>query len=174
MIQNMLDGVEIMLAAPPSEWTRIRATAVVYTGRPDLIPIGAIKLSVGEQSGLQLGFRTLDIAFATEQWHHESISLHACTLQRPWTRKTCFARMTGGGSRLISTETPRPAADGELTPYYPIETATNQTRFKALVRQIRDHYPNLHLAGRLGSYRYFDMYQAVGQALTLANRLCPP
>jgi UDP-galactopyranose mutase len=38
---------------------------------------------------------------------------------------------------------------------------------------VRRHYPHLHLAGRLGSFRYLDMYQAAGQALALAGRLFP-
>src|SRR5262249_11485023 len=39
MLENMLDGVELLLAAPPNEWTKISARTTVYTGRPDLIPI---------------------------------------------------------------------------------------------------------------------------------------
>ncbi len=171
MMENMLDGVEIILGAASTEWTHIKAKTIVYTGRPDLIPVPSEALTIGEQLDLQLGFRTLEINFGPEVWPHESVSLHACSLRRPWTRKTSFARMTGGSSPLISTETPRQATDDELTPYYPIELPANHERFARLRAHIGHYYPTLHLAGRLGTYRYFDMYQVIGQSLALAKRL---
>jgi UDP-galactopyranose mutase len=120
---------------------------------------------------MQLEFRTLNIQFNNEPWARDASSLHACTLERPWTRKTCFSQMTGGYSQVVSTEIPVAASTDDPTPYYPMEIPRNQEIFACLSAQIRECYPNLYLAGRLGSYRYFDMYQAVGQALTLADRL---
>ena len=171
MIENMLDGAELILGAPSDEWTRISAKAIVYTGRPDRVPIPNTSTTIGQQYACELGFRTLEIQFAAEPWRHDSVCLHACTAQRSWTRKTCFRQMTGGHSELISTETPHQAAVDDLTPYYPIETVENQSKYSQLTTTIAVYYPNLHLAGRLGCYRYFDMYQAVGQALSLAEKL---
>jgi UDP-galactopyranose mutase len=173
MIENMLDGGELILGAPSDEWTKIAAETIVYTGRPDLIPRPGESVSIGERENLQLQFRTLDIDFAAEQWPHDAISLHACTLHRAWTRKTSFARMTGGTSPIVSTEFPHQAHREDLTPYYPIESADNRATFAKLSDTIKACYPSLHLAGRLGSYRYFDMYQAVGQAMALTQRLYP-
>lgn len=169
MLENMFDGVELILGAPPLEWTKIQAASIVYTGRPDLIPVPSERVSLGERYGLSLDFRTLDIRFETDAWAYDSSCLHACSVQRNWTRKTCFQKMTGGESQVISTEFPRQAEFHELNPFYPIEVPANQQRFLELKERVRQSYPHLHLAGRLGSYRYFDMYQAVGQALTLAT-----
>jgi len=171
MMGSMFDGVEIILGAEPQTWTGISAKQIVYTGRPDLLPLPGTTLTIGETEQLQLGFRTLDISFASEQWRFETICLHACTAAQPWTRKTAFGRMTGGESSIVSTETPRQAEHSDLTPYYPIELPANQQRLAALLPKIHAHYPNLHLLGRLGTYRYLDMYQAVGQALALAERV---
>ena len=171
MLANMLDGAELILGAPPNEWMRIQAKSVIYTGRPDLIPVPGGSETIGRREGLTLGYRTLDISWGTERLPTEAICLHACSTERPWTRKTCFSRMTGGTSNLISTEFPRQAEDEDLSPFYPIELPQNLEKFAVLSREIGRHYPNLHLAGRLGSFRYFDMYQAVGQALALADRL---
>jgi UDP-galactopyranose mutase len=171
MIGNMLDGVELILGAPADEWTKITAQTIIYTGRPDLIPLPGQAISVAEANDLQLNFRTLDIRFAPESWPDSSACLHACTLKRDWTRKTNYSRMTGGNSRIISTEWPRQAARADATPYYPIETPEYQSRYAALSQEVVRHYPNLHLEGRLGSYRYLDMYQAVGRALNLAQRV---
>lgn len=171
MMANMFDGVELILQAEAHAWTRIPARTIVYTGRPDMVPIPGEKLSIGEADNLQLEFRTLDISFECEPWKFDTTCLHACTLKRSWTRKTSFAHMTGGASAAVSTETPRQAGYDELTPYYPIEVQSNQQRIAILTGRIRSLYPNLHLLGRLGTYRYLDMYQAVGQAQSLAKRL---
>ena len=39
MLENMIDGTRLILNAPADEWIRIRAKTVIYTGRPDLIPL---------------------------------------------------------------------------------------------------------------------------------------
>lgn len=174
MMENMLDGAKLLLGAPPTEWTRIGAKTVIFTGRPDLIPVPGELVSMGERHGLTLNFRTLDISFAAEAWTHDATCLHACHRRVPWTRRTCQSRLTGGASPLVSTEIPRQAAANELTPFYPVEIQQNRKRFSALSEKVRAAYPNLHLAGRLGSFRYLDMYQAVGQGLALAESLFVP
>jgi UDP-galactopyranose mutase len=177
MLENMLDGVEILLNAPPTEWTNIPAHTIIYTGRPDLIPAPGETVTLAEKYNLHLPFRTLDIRFAPEapspEWR-DAICLHACSLARPWTRKTAFARMTGGHSPIVSAEFPHQATLDDPTPYYPIESPENQSRLASLQQLTRAAYPNLHLAGRLGTYRYFDMYQAVGQAISLSQKLFAP
>ncbi len=171
MIAAMFDGAELILGAPASEWTRIAAQTVIYTGRPDLIPVPGEMVPIAQREQLQLGFRTLDIEFGRESWSKNCACINACTLERKWTRKTCFRQMTGGESQVVSTEFPRQALDDETSPCYPIQIAANQRRFAELSEQIHGYYPHLHLAGRLGSYRYFDMYHAFGQALALGERL---
>ena len=79
--------------------------------------------------------------------------------------------MTGGMSGFISTETPRDATMDDLTPFYPVELEKSRRKYVELASQIRIAYPNLELAGRMGLYRYFDIYQAVGSALELAQKL---
>ena len=170
MLENMFDGVEIILGADPKDWARISARTIAYTGRPDLIRVPGQDVTFAEKADLMLPFRTLDISLGHEEWPHGTSCLHACTLVRPWTRKTSYAVMTGGHSAIISTETPREAAPNDLTPYYPIEMSTNHARVALLAAKIKTSYPNLHLLGRLGSYRYLDMYQAVGQALAFVSR----
>ena len=59
-------------------------------------------------------------------------------------------------------------AEGD--PYYPIprpETAEIYKKYKALA----DETPGVHFVGRLATYRYYNMDQVVGQALTLFKKL---
>lgn len=58
-------------------------------------------------------------------------------------------------------------------PYYPINTAEDKKRYAAY-RNLAAAEKNVIFAGRLGSYRYLDMHQAIGAALKLFhNRLLP-
>ncbi len=59
-------------------------------------------------------------------------------------------------------------ADGD--PYYPIPRPENQALYKkyeALALQ----RPDVTFVGRLGTYRYYNMDQVVGQALSIFRKL---
>lgn len=49
-------------------------------------------------------------------------------------------------------------------PYYPVGSADDRKRYLAY-KQLADQEPNVVFGGRLGTYRYIDMHQAIGAAL---------
>lgn len=49
-------------------------------------------------------------------------------------------------------------------PYYPINTSADKTNY-ARYRQMAEAEPSVIFGGRLGTYRYLDMHQAIGAAL---------
>lgn len=58
----------------------------------------------------------------------------------------------------------------EGDPFYPVPKPENQElyrKYAALAKEI----PYVHFAGRLGTYRYYNMDQVVAQALTLYDKL---
>ena len=55
-------------------------------------------------------------------------------------------------------------------PYYPIPCPENQALFRRY-QALADAEPNVIFAGRLGSYRYYNMDQVVAQALALHRRM---
>lgn len=72
---------------------------------------------------------------------------------------------------VVTTETPyTPPDPGDYE--YPFPDAANQALY-ARYRERADSIPGLVLCGRLGEYRYYDMDQAIGRALTLARRALP-
>ena len=88
----------------------------------------------------------------------------------PWTRITEYKHLTGQVHPRTSITYEIPSAEGD--PYYPIPRPENQEllrRYEALAAQRSD----VIFAGRLGSYRYYNMDQVVGQALALHRRLAP-
>ena len=70
---------------------------------------------------------------------------------------------------VIVHEYSRSAGAGD-EPYYPINTAADKAvylKYKALA----DAEPNIHFGGRLGTYRYLDMHQAIAAALKEWQRM---
>lgn len=86
----------------------------------------------------------------------------------PYTRITEYKHLTGQIHPMTSISYEYPAAEGD--PYYPIPRPENQAlyrRYEALANM----ETNVIFAGRLGSYRYYNMDQVVAQALALHRRL---
>ena len=61
-----------------------------------------------------------------------------------------------------------PSAEGD--PYYPVPRPENDELYKRY-RAMADDTPDVTFLGRLGSYRYYNMDQVVGQALATFERL---
>jgi UDP-galactopyranose mutase len=58
-------------------------------------------------------------------------------------------------------------------PYYPINTAADKAVYDAY-RALADAVPNVIFGGRLGTYRYLDMHQAIGAALKVFESALEP
>ena len=58
-------------------------------------------------------------------------------------------------------------------PYYPIGSDSDRGRYE-MYRKLADAEPNVIFGGRLGTYRYLDMHQAIGAALKVhENQIAP-
>ncbi len=67
------------------------------------------------------------------------------------------------GQTLIMREFPRAAGPGD-EPYYPINTSADKALFDQY-RAAAERESRTIFGGRLGTYRYLDMHQAIGAAL---------
>ncbi len=88
--------------------------------------------------------------------------------EHAYTRITEFKALTGQEHAKTSIVMEHPRSEGD--PYYPIprpENAALYAKYKVLAESV----PNVHFAGRLGTYKYYNMDQVVAQALTLAEKL---
>lgn len=65
------------------------------------------------------------------------------------------------------------AAGPSDDPFYPVNTAADRLMYDGY-RALAEREPNVLFGGRLGTYRYIDMHQAVGAALTLVEREIAP
>ncbi|WP_353049324.1 UDP-galactopyranose mutase [Paraburkholderia strydomiana] len=84
------------------------------------------------------------------------------------TRITEYKYLTGQVHEKTSITYEYPSDHGD--PYYPIPRPANTELFKRY-QALADGHPEVTFAGRLGSYRYYNMDQVVAQALVLAERM---
>jgi len=85
-----------------------------------------------------------------------------------YTRITEFKHVTGQKHSGTSIVREYPQADGD--PYYPIPREENEALFKRY-ETLAKQEANVTFVGRLAQYRYYNMDQVVGAALTAAKRL---
>ena len=112
---------------------------------------------------LRFDHRTLD----TEQFQPVAVVNYPAP-GVPYTRITEYKQLTGQTHAQTAITYEFPSDEGD--PYYPIprpENAALYARYEALA----DATPNVSFIGRLGTYRYYNMDQVVGQALALYARL---
>ena len=86
----------------------------------------------------------------------------------PFTRITEYKHLTGQDHPMTAITREYPSDRGD--PYYPIPCPENQALFRRY-QTLADAEPNVIFAGRLGSYRYYNMDQVVAQALALHRRM---
>ena len=85
-----------------------------------------------------------------------------------YTRVTEFRHLTGQAHAKTSLCYEYPTAEGD--PYYPVPRAENQVLYQRY-QALADATAGVTFAGRLATYRYYNMDQVVGQALATYRRL---
>jgi len=143
------------------------AAQIIYTGPID---------RYFDYSEGALGWRTIDFAQETlpvADFQGTAVMNYADE-DVPFTRILEFRhfnpeRIYAPDKTIISREYSRFAARAD-EPYYPINTPRDKEiygRYKARAAL----EPNVIFGGRLGTYRYLDMHQAIGAALRLCEKL---
>ncbi len=86
----------------------------------------------------------------------------------PHTRISEYKHLTGQQHAATSITYEYPSAEGD--PYYPIPRPENAELYKRY-EQLAGETPGVTFLGRLGTYKYYNMDQVVGQALALYKRI---
>jgi len=170
MIENMIDGVDVLLGLGEDEWREIPSKVVFYGGRIDriLLPNG---LRLGDYGKCWLNFRNLDIKITTDHlWSVPSSVLNYCHLGKAETRITNYAKMYNTTTDVFTIETPKEASITDISPFYPIPYPENYKKYNGLKKLLENIMPNVTLVSRLGSYKYIDMDQCVSQAMILSKK----
>jgi len=88
--------------------------------------------------------------------------------EHAYTRVTEFKYLTGQVHSKTSIVFEFPREEGD--PYYPVPQPKNAElyqKYKAMAEAL----PNVHFAGRLATYKYYNMDQVVAQSLKLFEKL---
>jgi UDP-galactopyranose mutase len=118
----------------------------------------------------KLPYRSLDFRFETLNKNlHQPVAVINYPNDYAYTRVTEFKHLTGQEHSKTSLVYEYPVADNG-DPYYPIPQPQNAALYKRY-EALADGTPHVHFAGRLGTYRYYNMDQVVAQALKLYARV---
>jgi UDP-galactopyranose mutase len=155
MFENMLDhpNIKVLLNCDYREVEKdIPFREMIYTG-----PIDAF---FDYRYG-KLPYRSLEFKHET---HNVEVYQSAPVINYPnehlYTRVTEFKYLTGQEHSKTSIVYEFPQSEGD--PYYPVPR-----KEKALA----DAKPGVHFVGRLATYKYYNMDQIVGQALTVYSKM---
>lgn len=162
MFENMLDhpNIRIETGVNFAEIDNIGSYAhVVYTG-----PIDAY---YGHRFG-KLPYRSLSFEHAhlTGVSQFQPVGTVNYPNDHAYTRITEFKHLTGQSHPGTSIVHEYPQAEGD--PYYPIPRDENEALFKRY-EKLALAEKNVTFVGRLAQYRYYNMDQVVGAALTAAK-----
>jgi len=117
----------------------------------------------------KLPYRSLRFEFET---HDKPVYQPGPVINYPndyaYTRVTEFKYLTGQESNKTTVVYEYPQDEGD--PYYPVPRQENADLYKRYA-VLADETPDVYFAGRLATYKYYNMDQVVAQALTLFGKI---
>jgi len=163
MFENMLDhkNITVELGTDYRDAMRnVRFKQLVYSGPVDEY----FDFRFGE-----LPYRSLRFEHKTlPQEFLQSVAVVNYPNEHAYTRVTEFKHLTGQAHRQTSVVYEFPSSQGD--PYYPVPTPQNAALYRKYA-ELAAAQSDVHFVGRLATYRYYNMDQVVGQALTLCKKL---
>lgn len=163
MFENMLDheNITMFLGADYRDLRKqLKFQQLIYTGPIDEF----FNFRYGK-----LPYRSLHFEHKTvdQEWF-QKVGVVNYPNDFDYTRITEFKHLTGQRHAHTSIVYEFPRSEGD--PYYPIPQPANAAVY-AKYRELARTAPDVHFVGRLATYRYYNMDQVVGQALTLYKKL---
>lgn len=163
MFRRMLDhpNIQVLLGTDYRELSdAVRWRRLVWTGPVDEF----------------FGWRFGRLPYRSLRFRHETLPQRRFqpvgTVNYPqtedYTRISEYKHMTGQEHPWTSITYEYPAAEGD--PYYPVPRPENQALYKRY-EALADDVPDTWFVGRLATYRYLNMDQVVGQALSAFQRI---
>ena len=164
MFENMLDhrNITLLLGADYRDVRDdIGCEHLVYTGPVD--EYFDHRFGKLPYRSLQFDHQTLDVA------RHQPVAVvNYPSPDVPYTRVTEFKHLTGQTHDRTSICFEYPSDSGD--PYYPVPRPENAALY-AKYQVLADATPGVTFVGRLATYRYYNMDQVVGQALSTFARM---
>jgi UDP-galactopyranose mutase len=176
IFEKMLDHEKISVELSTPYQTRLQRqeNGFLLDGKPfngTVVFTGMIDELFDYQFGT-LDYRSLDFDFETLD---QAVFQPTTTVNYPndhdFTRITEFKHMynTQSDKTTIMREYPKAYQEGKDIPYYPLFNERMQKLYEQY-KALANSYPNLLLAGRLAEFKYYDMDDAILNALELFKK----
>ena len=167
IIEKMLEGIEVKLNTDffdnKEKWLNI-ADKIIFTGMIDQY----YDYCYGELEyrGLNFEFETLDM----ENYQGNAV-INYTDAETPFTRIIEHKHFESSDSpkTIITREYPKTWKKGEEA-YYPLNDDKNSELYNKYV-ELSKKEEKVIFGGRLGMYKYFDMWQVIDEALKTVNNL---
>lgn len=164
MVERMLEGSKVLTAVAWSPQFRYQYDFIIYTGAIDAF----FDYEYGELPYRSLRFESKLVNLADFQGnavvnYTDAMVPHTRILEHKHFDMNYTKTQT-----LLTFEYPADWKRGE-TEYYPIESPESRALYNRY-RAKADALDNVHIGGRLGEYRYYDMHQVIASALTFCNK----
>lgn len=164
--------VEAMLSHPNikiqlnTDWNDIKDTIQYKT----LIFTGPIDTYFANTGLPKLEYRSLDFqweVYKTNGFYQPTSQVNYPGLETPFTRIVEYKHLLNQPSEytIITKETSSDIGE----PYYPVPNKANQDLYQQY-KVLADSVESVHFIGRLASYKYFNMDQAVRNAIDYFNK----
>ena len=167
MIEKMQDGIEVRLGVDYFEnkdFFDSSAKTVVFTGAIDEF----FNYRHGPLEYRSLRFETEIINVPDYQGN---AVVNYTEEEVPYTRicEHKHFEFSKGKSTVITREYPD-SWDLTKERYYPVNDLENNSRYSKYQKMARDIYPKYIFGGRLAEYKYYDMHQVIGSALSTVKK----
>jgi len=117
----------------------------------------------------KLPYRSIDFKFDTiETEVFQPTGTINFPNEHPYTRVTEFKYLTGQKHPKTTVVYEYPTNEGD--PYYPVPCPENTELYKKY-QKLAANIKNVYFSGRLGTYKYYNMDQVVGQSLALYKKI---
>lgn len=162
MIKNMIGDTPVEMGVDflqDVDYWANKAKKVVYTGALDEL----FNYSKGELEYRSLRFEHSEVL---ESDYQGNAVVNYASLDVPFTRiiEHKHFEQTDSDTTFITREYPQ-TWNRSLEKYYPVNNEQNHNLYNYYKNNCVEHFPNMILGGRLACYQYFDMHQAIGQAM---------
>lgn len=169
MIKNMIgNDLEVKLNVDylkNREYYNSIAENIVYTGKIDEF----FDYRFGELEYRSLKFETEELADISN--YQGVAGVNYTDVDVPWTRiiEHKHFEMLNTKNTIITREYPQKFNKDNI-PYYPINDDKNNKIYQKY-KKLSLTFPNIIFGGRLAEYKYYDMHQIVGSALSKTKRI---
>ncbi|MFA9559017.1 UDP-galactopyranose mutase [Evansella sp. AB-rgal1] len=167
IIEKMLENIEVQLNVDffaEREKLEAQAKKVIFTGMID--QYYDYQFGVLDYRSLQFETKVMD---ETDNFQGNAV-VNYTDKETPFTRIIEHKHFEFGAQdkTIVTEEYPREWEQG-FEPYYPINDDKNNKIYKKY-KELADNESNVIFGGRLATYKYYDMHQVIGEALTTVKK----